>query len=297
MVNSSDLVIPVYLNQQIVFDLVAVLQGGIASVTKVSETAKTASDESRQLGSTFGVGDAISSLLKIDLSGKRDRKTSDESTTTQTQDRIHTPVSLFITLRSILHEKKYLKDITDDATLATKVMPGDLVEFSTVLKRNPLLETLESFIEMVDMFSSFAGKGQQKGKGKQKNEMAEMKKQMASLIKSLQAGDTADLTTPPLSSGHRAVISLETQNLNDPTMSDLVDGTFRVVGKVTRSTTATDEAISLNRKSAINRLPVEVLEQFKAAFQSPELASMSFPELEWEIPGPAIQVLPIAIFA
>jgi hypothetical protein len=39
------------------------------------------------------------------------------------------------------------------------------------------------------------------------------------------------------------------------------------------------------------------MEQFKTAFQSPELASMSFPELEWEIPGPAIQVLPIAIFA
>lgn len=295
MVNTSDLVIPVYLNQQIVFDLVAVLQGGIASVTKVSETAKAANDESRQIGSSFGVGEAISSLLKIDLSGKRDRKTSDESTTTQTEDRIHTPVSLFITLRSILREKKHLKDITTDATLATKFMPGDLVEFSTVLKRNPLLETLESFIEMMDMAYAFASP--QKGKGKQKSEIVEIKKRMGSLIKSLQAGDTTDLTTPPLQSGHRAVISLETQNLNDPTMSDLIDGTFRVVGKVTRSLTATDEAISLNRKSAINRLPNDVLEQFKLAFQSPQLASMSFPELEWEIPGPAIQILPIAIFA
>ncbi|QDT79857.1 hypothetical protein Mal35_33260 [Gimesia maris] len=295
MISASDLVIPVYLNQQIVFDLVAVLRGGIASVTQISQTDKTAKDESRQIESSFGVGAAFSSLLKIDLSGKRDHTSSDKSTTTQTEDRIHTPVSLFITLRSILHEKKYLKDITSDATLATKVSPGDLVEFSTALKRNPLLETLESFIEMMDMFQTFIDTP--KGKGKQKNEMTEMKKQMTSLVKSLQAGGTADLTTPPLESGHRAVISLETQNLNDPTMSDLVDGTFRVVGKVTRSISATDEAISLNRKSAINRLPPAVMQQFKTAFQAPDLASMSLPELEWEIPGPAIQVLPIAIFA
>lgn len=292
MVDAKDLVIPVYLNQRIVFDLVAVLEGGIASVTQVSQTQAQSAGESRHIGSSFGVGAALSSLLKIDLTGKRDRQSSDESSTTTTQDRIHTPASLFITLRAILREKGYLKDVDAE----TKLAPGDLVEFSSVLKKNPLLDTLDSFVEMIDMFQAFAEKPP-KGKGKQTNEIQQIKKQMATLTASLKGGDTMDLTTPALPSSHRAVITLETQNLNDPTMSDLVDGTFRVVGKVTRCLLESDQAISLNRKSAINRLPSSALEQFREAFKTPELAEMSLPELEWEIPGPAIQVLPIAIIA
>ncbi len=292
MVDSNDLVIPVYLNQRIVFDLVAVLEGGIASVTQVSERQSQATGESKQIGASFGVSNALSSLLKIDLTGKRDRESSNESSTTRTEDRIHTPVSLFIALRAILREKRYLKEIEAN----TEITPGDLVEFSTVLKRNPLIETLDSFVEMIDMFQVFADKPQ-KGKGKQISEMQQMKKQMASLLSSLRSGDTMDLTTPPLPSCHRAVISIETQNLNDPSMSDLVDGTFRVVGKVTRSIGESEGAISLNRKSALNRLPSSALDQLKKAFQAPELADMSFPDLEWEIRGPAIQMLPIAIFA
>jgi len=35
-----DLLVPVYLNQRIVFDLVAMLQGGIATVTNVTEISK-----------------------------------------------------------------------------------------------------------------------------------------------------------------------------------------------------------------------------------------------------------------
>jgi hypothetical protein len=80
-------------------------------------------------------------------------------------------------------------------------------------------------------------------------------------------------------------------------MSDLVDGTFRVVGKVTRVIDEHDEAISLNRKSAMGKLPPTSMAQMKTAFEGPDLAGFALPVLEWEIPGPAIQVLPIAISA
>ncbi|HCY86501.1 MAG TPA: hypothetical protein DHV36_15305 [Desulfobacteraceae bacterium] len=290
--DQNDLIIPVYLNQRVVFDLVAVLEGGIASVTQVSKTQTELEGQREQIGASFGVSNALSSLLKIDLTGKRANQSSDESSKTTTEDRIHTPVSLFIALRSILHEKKYLKNIESEK----EVVPGDLIEFSTVLKRNPLVETLESFVELIDMVKVFERKPN-KGKGKQNDEFYRIKNQIVTLLSSLKNSESLDLTTPPLKSSHRAVVSIETKNLNDPSMSDLVDGTFRVVGKVTRSIKNSNDSISLNRKSAFNRLPISVLEEFKKAFQAPALAEMDFPELEWEIKGPAIQVLPIAIFA
>lgn len=229
MVDAHDLVTPVYLNQRIVFDLVAVLQGGIASVTQVSQTQSQTEGKTQHIGASFGVSEALSSLLKINLTGNQDKSTADESSRTTKEDRIHTPVSLFITLRAILREKGHLKIIDESSPIA----PGDIIEFSSVLKRNPLLETLDSFVEMIDMFEAFVDPPQ-KGRGKQNKELAQVKKQISSLTSSLKNGDTMDLTTPTLPSSRLAVISLETQNLNDPTMSDLVDGTFRVVGKVTR---------------------------------------------------------------
>ena len=291
MPETRDLIIPVYLNQRIVFDLMAVLEGGLVSVTQVSQTSTATTISTQQIGTTFGLGAALSSLLKIDFNAKQDKQKNDSNSTTKTEERIHTSVSLFVALCAALREKGHLKQLESNSV----IMPGDLVEFASTLHRNPLIETLASFLEVIDMVQSFIEKP--KGKGNQQPEMSQVKKQMGSLVSFLKTGETTDLTTKLLVSGHRAVIALENQSLNDPSMSDLVDGTFRVVGKVTRVIGEAEGAISLNRKSAINRLPAAVLEQFKTAIAAPELGAMALPPLEWEIKGPAIQVLPIAIFA
>ena len=68
MAEDRKLLIPVYLNQRIVFDLLAMLQGGISTVTSVSKTEQSADEKSRKMGGSFGLSQALSSLLKIDLS-------------------------------------------------------------------------------------------------------------------------------------------------------------------------------------------------------------------------------------
>lgn len=293
MVDREDLIVPVYLNQRIVFDLVAMLQGGIASVTQVSRTESESDGVSGEVSSTFGLSQALSSLLRVDISGKATGQAASTSDETRSEQRIHTPASLFISLRALLREKQY---IVDDAA-QTEFRPGDIVEFSALLQRNPLLETIDSFIELVDMIQLFSqGEPKQKGSSGTAG-LNKTKRQMESFVKALRGSDTVDLTTPELKSGARAVITVEQQYLSDPSMADLVDGTFRVVGKVIRVVGAGDDAISLNRKSAMGKLPPQTLEEMKSAFASPELGGFAFRPLEWEVTGPAIQILPIAIFA
>lgn len=292
MVEREDLVVPVYLNQRIVFDLVAMLQGGIAAVTQITQTQSDSSSISGEVSSTFGLSQALSSLLRVDFSGKAGGSTAAETGETRSEQRIHTPASLFIALRALLREKDFIvADATD-----LEFRPGDIVEFSAMLQRNPLLESLGSFIELVDLMQAFT-QGEPKQKGAKSSDMNKIKRQMETFVSALQGSDTLDLTTDPLASGHRAVITLEQQYLSDPTMADLVDGTFRVVGKVTRVVGHGDEPISLNRKSAMGKLPPTVMEQMKQAFEGPDLGGFTFRPLEWEIEGPAIQVIPIAIFA
>lgn len=292
MVEREDLVVPVYLNQRIVFDLVAMLQGGIAAVTQITQTQSDSSSISGEVSSTFGLSQALSSLLRVDFSGKAGGSTAAEMGEMRSEQRIHTPASLFIALRALLREKDFIvTDATDRA-----FQPGDIVEFSAILQRNPLLESIGSFIELVDMMQAFT-QGEPKQKGTKSSELNKMKRQMETFVSALQGSDTLDLTTESLASSHRAVITLEQQYLNDPTMADLVDGTFRVVGKVTRVVGPEDEPISLNRKSAMGKLPPSVMEQMKQAFEGPDFSGFAFRSLEWEIDGPAIQVIPIAIFA
>ena len=62
MSNEPTLLIPVYLNQRMVFDLVAMLQGGISTVTRVSETSQERSSTERNIGAAFGLSNAFASL-------------------------------------------------------------------------------------------------------------------------------------------------------------------------------------------------------------------------------------------
>lgn len=58
----TDLVIPVYLNQRFVFDLVAMLRGGIATVTRVSESERDVDKVSGEVGGAFGLSQALASV-------------------------------------------------------------------------------------------------------------------------------------------------------------------------------------------------------------------------------------------
>ncbi len=114
----------------------------------------------------------------------------------------------------------------------------------------------------------------------------------------LKAGDTIDIVSDQLPCGHKAVITLDMEYLNDPTMADLVDGQFQVVGKVIRVINDSSESVSLLRKAAVGAMNEQVLvpifQQFGVALAA---ANIDLPPIEWRVSGPVIQVIPIAIFA
>lgn len=290
MTTNDNLIVPVYLNQRIVFDLLAMMKGGIAEVTKVAETQKLGGDGALEASGTFGLSKALSSLFRIDFSAKSSTKVSGEASTTRNEDRIHTPSSLFIQLRGMLRERQAV--LLDGP--GVRPQPGAMIEFSAALKRNPFAEMLDTFLGVVEMITAFSP---QSGKGKgPAGELQNTRKQMEAMSSALRTGNMADLTTGALECGCRAIITLEKQYLNDPTMSDLVDGTFRVVGKVTRVIGEGQPAISLNRKNVMGALPDGVLRELQSKLQAPELSALRLPRFEWEVPAPVIQVLPIAIF-
>lgn len=290
------LIVPVYLNQKLVFDLLAMLQGGISTVTTITESSSNNNVDGEKVSVGFGLSEAFSTLLKIDLSGSKEKTIESEETNTSSQERVHTPASLFFQLRNLLLEKGYLKEAEEDLPKA-----GDFVEFEGFLKRNPIVETIDSLAEMLDMADAFSNKPQSKkgnNNSSQQSEYKKIKQQMVHFSDALKAGSTIDLSSTNLNGRFTAVVTVETGFLNDPLMSDLVDGQFKVIGKVIRSVQDSSESINLLRKTALSKMPSDVMLQAMAQLSS--LGSekgFGIPELKMEVDGPAIQVLPIAIYA
>ena len=292
------LIVPVYLNQRMVFDLLAMLQGGISTVTAVTKSESHSKNDSDKIRASFGVGQALSSLLKIDLSGEKSGSRTAAGESQVSEERVHTPASLFYQLRTILLEKDLLKILTAEANPE----PGDIIEFEASLNRNPIVETIDSFSEMMNIAMVFEDKGHQtskkKGKQEQSSDNRKIKNQMDAFSKALKTGDTIDLTAHGLESKHAAVITIESIYLNDPTMSDIVDGRFKVIGKVIRYIKDDSESISLIRKTALSKMPLPLLSQaFGQLSQLGSEQGFGIPEMSWEIKGPAFQILPISIFA
>ncbi|MBZ6072940.1 DUF6414 family protein [Aeromonas schubertii] len=288
------LIVPVYLNQKLVFDLLAMLQGGISTVTTVTESSSNKNSDGEKVSAGFGLSEAFSTLLKIDLSGSKEKTSGTEETNTSSQERVHTPASLFFQLRNILLEKGYLKDTQEELPQA-----GDFVEFEGFLKRNPIVETIDSLAEMMDMAEAFEDKPQPKKGGRsQISENQKMKQQMVRFSDALKAGSTIDLSSASLKAGYTAVVTVETSFLNDPLMSDLVDGQFKIIGKVIKSVKDSSDTINLLRKTALSKMPSTLM--LEALGHLSSLGSeqgFDIPDLKLEIEGPAIQVLPIAIYA
>ncbi len=291
------LIVPVYLNQKLVFDLLAMLQGGISTVTTVTEASSNTKSEGEKISAGFGLSEAFSTLLKIDLSGSKDKSSGSEETSSSSQERVHTPASLFFQLRNLLVEKEYLKEATDHELPKA----GDFVEFEGYLKRNPIVETIDSLAEMMDMADAFEDKPQQKKGNRGSNQISEnqkIKQQMIRFSDALKAGSTIDLSSASLEAGYTAVVTVETGFLNDPLMSDLVDGQFKIIGKVIKSVNDSSDSINLLRKTALSKMPSTIM--LDALGHLSSLGSdqgFDIPELKLEIEGPAIQVLPIAIYA
>ena len=122
--------------------------------------------------------------------------------------------------------------------------------------------------------------------------------QLVSLITRLReqalAAPVTDFALRVPHSNLRAVLTLSRSQLNDGAQL-MVGGEFTVLGKITRIVKSDEEPIDLLRRSLFTYLPAETVEKvYQFIKGKPALKSLSIPELT--IPGPALQILPIAVF-
>ena len=304
MLVATDLPITLYLNQRLTFDLLAVLQGGFSRLTTVQATssggASTKASGEAQLGASN-----VFAFLGVKLTGQGSREAEEKQSESTMQDFVHTPSSLFAQLRKELHVRKLVRRVSSSSDL-NGIRPSEFVEFEATLRRSPLIEILDSFAELIPLVKlantsttqmgsqGGQGRGRKTGKSQPKQDEYSTVANQINLLRTAVSADGSQDLVAELGS-MRVVLTTDQDYFIDPSMNDTIDGTFRVFGKATRVISDHNEKISLLRKTALGKFG-NISEVFAPMMEDIQGSGFSGPA-ETEIPGPTMQVIPIAIFS
>ena len=175
---------------------------------------------------------------------------------------------------------------------------GDFIEVEGELQKNPLIDYMECFIDlfrMIDIFSEKPELGTKNQKGKEKQQENATLRQIKAFTEELKHTGTIDFILSDKKG--TVVLSAQEQYLANDNVSEIIGGRFKILGKVISICKNESEDIDLLRKTSLSILPEELLTEMFSGFNNEGFKNFNLPMLRTKINGPAIMVIPIAIYA
>lgn len=291
----NQLMIPVYINEKIVLDMLAIIEDGFSTVSQVSYSDHNENSNAQKIEAEVSTSASIlSKLLKIDLKGELSHSGNCGETENTTKEKVHTNVSLLSKFRAFLTDANILKSGFDISNMKI----GDFIEVEGELQKNPLINCMDIFVDMLRMADIFAEKPQLNAKTQakaQKQQQDETMKKIKSFASELKHSGTVDFILSD--SAGTVVLSAQEQYLSNDNISEILGGHFKVLGKVIAICADKTESIDLLRKTTLSILPHDLLADMFLCLQNEDMKQYNLPELKTEISGPAVIVIPVAIYA
>lgn len=292
---ANQLMVPVYINEKIVLDMLAIIEDGFSTVSQVSYTEHKENNNVQKLESGVSTSaNILSKLLKIDLKGEVSHSGNSGENTSVAKEKVHTNVSLLSRFRTFLVNEKILKSGFDTANIKI----GDFIEVEGELQKNPLINYLDIFLDlfrMVDIFTEkpqLGSKTQTKAQKQQENEIVTQIKSFADELK--HSGTIDFILSDDVGT---VVLSAQEQYLSNDNISEILGGHFKVLGKVIAICKDETENVDLLRKTTLSIFPIDQITEIFSGFQNSGIKQFNLPELKTQIPGPAVIVIPVAIYA
>lgn len=288
-IKSDRLIIPVYINEKIVLDMLAIIEDGFSMVSQINYTEHTENNSVQKADAEISTSTTLlSKLLKIDVSGGLSHEGNRGQNENIIKEKVHTNVSLLSKFRSFLVEQKILKSDLD----FSKMQVGDFIEVEGELQKNPIINYMDSFIDLFRMVDIFTEQPQTK---KSKPREDETVTQIKSFAEELKHSGTIDFILSDAKG--TTVLSVQEQYLANDNISEIIGGHFKVLGKVISICKEDTENIDLLRKTSLTILQEDLLNDMFSGFKTEDMKQFNLPELKTKIISPAVIVIPIAIYA
>ena len=244
------LIIPVYINEKIVLDMLAIIEDGFSMVSQINYTEHKESSSAQKVDAGISTSAPIlSKFLKIDVSGGLSHEGNKGENENVIKEKVHTNVSLLSKFRGFLVENKILKSDLN----FSEVRVGDFIEVEGELQKNPIINYMDSFIDlfrMADIFTEKTQLGNRTQAKNQKQKEDEVVKQIKSFTDELKHSGTIDFILSDVKG--TTVLSVQEQYLANDNISEILGGHFKVLGKVISICKEDTENIDLLRKTSLS---------------------------------------------
>ncbi len=278
--------------------MLAIIEDGFSMVSEVTSSNQDASSTTGKLSGGVSTKAILDKLLKIQLEGSFQKDKSTTSGVDTKLEKVHTNVSLLSKFRSELIDGNLLTCKAGDNLDISNINAGDFIEIEGELQKNPMIDIMEKFIDvfrMADIFTDKPQLGSKKTSSEKKAADNVTVRQMQSFLNELKHTGTVDFILE--SRGGTAVLSAQEQYLANDNISEIIGGTFKVLGKIIRVCKEDEDGINLLRKTTLNILDDTTREQFLSMFKAEELAEFNLPDVRFMIAPPAVIIIPVAIYA
>jgi len=314
------LIIPVYLDTNALLDLLASIEGGFSIVEKVTSQNTSVTSATKEanasVGAEFGIPNFLNMLkLNIGIGASGKKEESLEGRAVSEKEKYYTYGALFYRLRRYLLENESLKCLGKPDARWADINLSDFVEVHGTLRLNPLVDSLTTmmgllrYVERFDPLGQLSGQNasakgsHQSAKGNRSNQPTQIdlfRELAQEMLNDIERGQTRafviDIDESPSVDGDlRAVAVLFLDYFRDKTLYEVRDKQYYLLGKVVRKIEAgSDEHVDLLRGSALRAFPEASLTPIFEGLS--RTAELNMPQITRRIMGPAIEILPIAIY-
>jgi hypothetical protein len=297
------LVFPAYLDVPMMISFLATLEGGVRFEDQITIYQKDSSGKDKEVSARVGLPSVLS-LLSLSASGRLRGTSSEEASEEVSMVRRHTEASLFNVLLSKLDDSGSLRRIEVGSDL-TQLSPGDFVEIAGQVVENPLKRLLTLLIRMAPLLGidikQLLEKGPPRGGAKGKQTPAVDIDALEGVRLTLMFG--ADMFDSPIEDlvleadgRKRIVVTADREFLSEGAVERLLGCEYKVLGKVTRVLAEDSPAINLTRRCALGLLPDKQVAEYFKSTDTALKEDLQGDLGEALINGPALQVLPLAIY-
>ena len=289
--------IPIYLDQKVIFDHMAIIENGYSDFTNIVETDSEGKKRSSIADASLGTSNALSFLgvslgIKAGTVAEKEAKAQKQATKTK----IHTPTSLFHIYRDYLIEQELLHVITEETDLAS-IEAGYFIEMSASLDENPITAFFSSIIEIMTSpimkFINSPTYSEQTAQSKQqKSQTNTQNKEIITFSESIVGKKNNDLIANDINiDGLKVLLATQEKYFMEGWRKDIIDGEFTILGKVIKTITDSEESISLAQQGLFKFLPEESLQDFASSMANTS-NGINLPELKTSLSSPAMKVYP-----
>ena len=289
--NIPDFILPLYLNQRFVYDILAIKNNGFTEFFEITDKSENNDNLKSKVSAGFGNNNEFS-LIQANMSGEIETYSNTSSNNEKSYKKTHTPSSLFMQVYQYLIIHKKIKKLEKDEDI-DNITSGDFVEIKSNIELNTIVDFFETFDKVIDIteaFSSFAMLDSKKTFTK--SPLSNMKKPVENTLKALVNEESNIKYGICKLENKELVIKLNKNYFINSDYSEIKNGRFRIIGKVLEIIPEGQD-ILLNRENAVGLYDPKMFDEVKEAMSA--IPNLKFKEFVDVVKGKTIVIMPIAI--